>query len=592
MCCAEEIGHGVHHEAKRRCPETQLASHREPCSVAAGAISGDRHVLSSRSHCEHLISEETSCNDWGLIDEDSPGSRCSFRTSYLAGNRSRRCVVFRTSSNCGPGVERDGSLRRSILQTSGVPFGSLASLAICSFLFALHSWAALADNVGSYELGRVVTSSGGPPQPGPRVDSTLPNLFESASICQHYKELSPPMMHRRSMSMGGGDGLRLRPNTEARKLRQSSKSLAESAVLILDLDKTSIYGNDGNDLGIALQWMEKPDTVVKDLYKLLVSPCVKPAYEEMRAQAKQVHVVLYTRRPQVLKYQSCFRECTIPVQYKKEWHHEGQLYLPSHIVAAEEVLRTYCGPELLEDELNDVKKSMERLIAARDAISNHLGLDAKPTVVVTATDKSIEDTVKRLKLPDTNAYLFDDNKGLQYDPHAIVVEPLEALPQPRRCALLRFMEQHMPTEELEEELVEYLEGARDCEKAIEWNSELKQWRWRVPLASRPVQPWAVPELKRSCTPWERATESGFESPPWETGRPSAANAPLAGNGKVILAVPSKAQTSKSNGCLSPVTPAEDVHSEKEDLRGGVMMVDLKAVAERALQLREEQAMRV
>jgi hypothetical protein len=28
--------------------------------------------------------------------------------------------------------------------------------------------------------------------------------------------------------------------------------------MFVDLDKAAIFGNDGNDFGIALQWMEKP----------------------------------------------------------------------------------------------------------------------------------------------------------------------------------------------------------------------------------------------------------------------------------------------------------------------------------------------
>jgi len=31
--------------------------------------------------------------------------------------------------------------------------------------------------------------------------------------------------------------------------------------MFVDLDKASIFGNDGNDFGIALQWMEKPVSV-------------------------------------------------------------------------------------------------------------------------------------------------------------------------------------------------------------------------------------------------------------------------------------------------------------------------------------------
>eukprot|EP00288_Rhodomonas_lens_P012605 CAMPEP_0177710820 /NCGR_PEP_ID=MMETSP0484_2-20121128/11534_1 /TAXON_ID=354590 /ORGANISM="Rhodomonas lens, Strain RHODO" /LENGTH=423 /DNA_ID=CAMNT_0019222517 /DNA_START=536 /DNA_END=1807 /DNA_ORIENTATION=- len=410
--------------------------------------------------------------------------------------------------------------------------------------------------------------------------SSPSTLFESETICQSYKDLCPPL-HRRSKSLGS-DGLRLRAQADGLRLRHTPAKICKEAVLVLDLDKTSIFGNDGNDFGISLQWMEKPDRAVQDLYKLLISPCVRPALEDLKSRAGKVDVVIYTRRPQVLKYQSCFRDCVVPIHYKSDWHHDGQLYLPGSIRCSDEVIKTYCGPELLEDEVNDVKKSLERLIAARDALTETLGLDVNPTVVVTATDKCVEDTVKHLDLADGNAFLFDDNTALQYDPKTIVVPPFEALPEARRRELLFFMEEHLPAAELDEELVEYLEGARAEEKAIEWDAARGSYKWRIPVAATPMKPWKLPMLKSDASPWERASDSGFGMPPW-------ANSPLAPEHKAkpTLIGPSKQPlTSKSNACLSPVTP------ELADIPAGNARVDLRAVAERAAKLREEQAVRV
>eukprot|EP00961_Rhodomonas_salina_P061550 826473-Rhodomonas_salina.1 len=65
-----------------------------------------------------------------------------------------------------------------------------------------------------------------------------------------------------------------------------------------------------------------------------------------------------------------------------------------------------------------------------------------------------------------------------------------------------------------------------------------------------MKPWKLPMLKSDASPWERASDSGFGMPPW-------ANSPLAPEHKAkpTLIGPSKQPlTSKSNACLSPVTP--------------------------------------
>ena len=85
---------------------------------------------------------------------------------------------------------------------------------------------------------------------------------------------------------------------------------------MLDLDKCTLYGNDGNDLGIALQWMDRGYDEVLDLYRLLVNPCVARTYQFLRSQYKSVRVVIYTMRATFLLYRSCFRDAIIPLQ----WH--------------------------------------------------------------------------------------------------------------------------------------------------------------------------------------------------------------------------------------------------------------------------------
>jgi hypothetical protein len=43
--------------------------------------------------------------------------------------------------------------------------------------------------------------------------------------------------------------------------------MTHEMVFMLDLDKCSLYGNDGNDLGIALQWMDRSYEDVLALYR-------------------------------------------------------------------------------------------------------------------------------------------------------------------------------------------------------------------------------------------------------------------------------------------------------------------------------------
>uniref|UniRef100_A0A7S0F5D2 PAS domain-containing protein n=1 Tax=Hanusia phi TaxID=3032 RepID=A0A7S0F5D2_9CRYP len=381
---------------------------------------------------------------------------------------------------------------------------------------------------------------------GPHSLGSSEKLFQGDNSMKLYREFVPPT-------------LRGRQNVRYSDvhLRKPVKAESKQSVLMLDLDKTSIYGNDGNDLGIALQWMDKPEPVVKELYRHLVNPNVRQAYDNLHAQSRDTRVVIYTRRPQVLHYRSCFRDATINVKYNEEWHSEGQLYIPSEISNAQEMMNTYQGPELLEDEANDVSKSLERLIAARDAIAQELGLTTPPVIVVTASDKRVTDTAEHLGLSSEHAYLFDDNEALRKDPKVIVVEPTESLPASRRDELLAFLENNLPASQLEEELVEYLEGARPGEQSIQRDPQTGAVSWFIPMAAKEQASWEVPNLPDSA--WERAMSKGFNAPPWME------------------------EYSSKDGSLSPITPAEGATNPISLRR---THVDLKAAAERAVLMRE------
>ena len=219
--------------------------------------------------------------------------------------------------------------------------------------------------------------------------------------------------------------------TGAAEEREKQITRLRHAVVMLDLDKTAILGNDGNDLPLALCWEGKPREVITQLYQLLLSPNIKPALQQVRSQADQVSVVIYSRRPQVVTYTSPYRQ-PFKLSFNPAWHSEdGQLMIPGNVTSAATMMEQYRGVPLLGDERRDVEKMLERLIAARDAVAAELELRSAPTVVVTDQDKNVEGTAAALGLPTEHAVLFDDDPGLEHLPNVITVEPLTSLPPPQ-----------------------------------------------------------------------------------------------------------------------------------------------------------------
>lgn len=165
-------------------------------------------------------------------------------------------------------------------------------------------------------------------------------------VGQRYRELIPPSHpHSGSTSRCMRSTHRMMSAEDLRKAAEQALSTShslswtpvgekqdlagrdkvEEAVLVLDLDKCCFYGSDGNDLGIALQWMEKGPKLVQELYRHLLNPQVKETYARLRQRAKCVRVVIYTMRATFLVYHSCFRDRTVPLRWNPDWHHGAQV---------------------------------------------------------------------------------------------------------------------------------------------------------------------------------------------------------------------------------------------------------------------------
>jgi len=176
------------------------------------------------------------------------------------------------------------------------------------------------------------------------------DLLWKQDVGERYKLLVPPRhVARQGTASGALKAVSAKQMRDAvAKASLSSPPLPgkciDEVVMFVDLDKAAIFGNDGNDFGIALQWMEKPYSDVVELYKLLLNPNLRETYQTLAAHAHKVKVVIYTMRASYLVYQSCFRDDSpmLPLRWNASWHIEGQLHLPSRLATSEQVARMCC----------------------------------------------------------------------------------------------------------------------------------------------------------------------------------------------------------------------------------------------------------
>ena len=200
---------------------------------------------------------------------------------------------------------------------------------------------------------------------------------------------------------------------------------------------------------------------------------------------------------------------------------------------------------LLEDEYRDLKKSFERLLATRAVVAEELKLDTLPELVVTASPKDVEGTMRRLCIPVENAYLWDDNCKLRDNPRVVHVPHFDKMPRRQHAALMAFLEEHCPANELEEDLVEFMFGADPIDVVIAQDEETGQLRYEIPVCGQ-LEEWALPCLVQNTMYQERAAKG-------------LACVEMEGRGMVRAGgIKDTRGDVFTNGCLSPVTPEHEL----------------------------------
>uniref|UniRef100_A0A7S4P929 FCP1 homology domain-containing protein n=1 Tax=Guillardia theta TaxID=55529 RepID=A0A7S4P929_GUITH len=254
-----------------------------------------------------------------------------------------------------------------------------------------------------------------------------------------------------------------------------------NVLCLLDLDMTCFWGNDANDLGCAMLWMQRSKEDLKDLYRLLWNEEANRALDEL-SKFHDRKVCIYTMRSALLMYHSCFRRATIALRWDPSWHYEevieidGELKsvhilrIPGSITDPKEILQTYSGDEpLLDLEERDIGMCLLRLLTARDVLKEKLGLEEAPETLVTC---SVKDVVFAAECvghvgKDHRAFLWDDNELLKNRRNVLMVKKFDRLPAASRKQLLDFLEVHLPLQGLSPRLKDFLLGAPETSRVLE-----------------------------------------------------------------------------------------------------------------------------
>ncbi|EKX45777.1 hypothetical protein GUITHDRAFT_108230 [Guillardia theta CCMP2712] len=268
--------------------------------------------------------------------------------------------------------------------------------------------------------------------------------------------------------------------TRATYIPRNKLQFAEITLLV-DIDKAAIFGNDGNDLGLAFQWMGNSRESMKELYHRLLNPLLMQTYGFLSRQAKSVRVVIYSMRSSFFLYESAFRETVIPLRWDLSWHDGAQIYLPPKCLTGKMILDTYSSPvALLDEEKHDLESAFDRLLITREVIREALMLTYVPTMVLSAKKKSVFHTAKHLGANLDSTFLWDDNPSLSNDPRVFSISPYSAMTEESKSVLTTFLEEHLPLESLEPSLIEYMLGADEQDRVIARNAETGKLEFRIP----------------------------------------------------------------------------------------------------------------
>jgi hypothetical protein len=197
-------------------------------------------------------------------------------------------------------------------------------------------------------------------------------------------------------------------NGQTQSLKPESMEALENTVL-LDIDQTSMYGNDCNDVITCLQ-IDDMNDVIPQVISLLVNPAMVKAVKTIEQKLGHVRIVLYSARYNLLQDMGPGTVFNVGGE---------DLYFPKHT-------------QMKDLPLFDSKikyNKFKRLFLARDAICQYLGKDSIEMVITSRPGKCVVRTCGLISPPANpeNAYLFDDRIDLAGQYHVITIPVYNAV---------------------------------------------------------------------------------------------------------------------------------------------------------------------
>mmetsp|Transcript_24136 Transcript_24136/g.59515 ORF Transcript_24136/g.59515 Transcript_24136/m.59515 type:complete len:490 (+) Transcript_24136:362-1831(+) len=296
------------------------------------------------------------------------------------------------------------------------------------------------------------------------------------------------------------------------RLQSPSPVPEPKRAVFLDVDNTCIFGSDGNDLGIAFQHCRKSFEELTSLYERLCNRQVAKLVDDMRAEGieDEVQVSLFTRRATLVNFVSARTWETTHIDYGAWQQTPNELCVPGSVRNSDEILEACRAGEVLhEDDVADLKASWDRLLAARDALKRFLSLDYVPEMVVTAVGKDVRKTAARMGLDPTRAVLWDDNEDLSGDPNVQVVQRFESMPREQREELLRFLQAVNPVQELPEDTIAFMFGAKPEARAVEYRDDYTI-AYKINEEAAAARPYRLPSF--FLAPSSSSTSSSSPTP--------------------------------------------------------------------------------
>jgi len=200
------------------------------------------------------------------------------------------------------------------------------------------------------------------------------------------------------------------------------------STLFLDIDQTSFYGHDGNDIPGCLQ-IDNKVGIIPGVMSLLVNPAMIDAVREIEGKLGTSRIVLYTAKYDLPSYMPADSRFLVD---------PGHIYFPAHT-------QMHDLPIFAQ---RTEYFAFKRLFHVRDAICAHLDRTSIEVVVTSCPGKCVVSTCGKLSPPaePENAFLFDDRVDLAGQYHVITVPVFNTVTEECKDALYALVGSHKLSE--------------------------------------------------------------------------------------------------------------------------------------------------